>query len=85
MSFTEYWGESIKSQITGIQYHPAFISHYGFLIGLYLSILGFSLQFLERQYENKNLVSWKDLLLAILATGIVFFSLITFSGAILFR
>jgi len=84
ISFAEYSGESVRGT-TGAEYHPAFMNHYGAMLGLSLLILGFSLQFLERQNKNKTQVPLKDLLIVVLVAEVIFFLSLTFSGTILFR
>ena len=84
ISITEYAGTSISTS-SGMQDHPAFISHYGFLLGLYLMILGFSFQILEKIHAENDTVSGGNITIALLATSSIFFLLNIIVVPIFFR
>ncbi len=85
VSITEYSGSYIRSVSSGIQYHPAFISHYGFMLGLYLMTLGFSFQILEKMHPENETVAWQDINITFLTTALVFFLLNIVIAPIFFR
>ncbi len=84
LSFTEYLGSSITSNQTGIKYHPAFISSYGFKIGLFIMIWGFAFQIAEKLYK-KETIPYKDFLITFLSIAVIFFVLAIILNFILFR
>ena len=84
LSFAENSGGYVKSSFSGIQYHIAIVSSYGFKIGLFLMILGFLFQILEKVYKENLEISSSTLIAVVLMAMSLFVILIILSNHLLF-
>jgi len=70
------------SPTTGIDYHVALISDWGFKLGLYLFLFGFACQILEKKHDGE-IINFKEMLLTFPVT-LIAYTLVLRSSGILF-